>query len=353
MTVPTTMRAWRVHEYGQPVEVLQLDEVPVPVPGPGELLVRVQAIPLNLNDMERVTGKNMMVRPPLPTVPGMEVMGIVEASGDGVPIRDGERVVAVPTQAFGGFAEYAVCPSHSAFSMPKTIPLPDAAALFFPFHLAWLGLFDRARLQPGESVLIHAAAGGSGSAAVQAAKHVGARVLATAGSEAKLALCRQLGADVAINYRESNFVDIVLDETEGKGVDVVFDNVGEAVMSDSMKCIAYNGRYLMMGFASDKSHADEKFLVPRAIAAGNFTMCGAMLAYVPDVQSPAWKRAIGFNFVPASIGQRFMSEINELVIQRRIRPVVGQVVDFEALPAALEALAHRQTSGRTVVRLWE
>ncbi|MGA8258381.1 MAG: zinc-binding dehydrogenase [Nocardioides sp.] len=346
------MRAWRVHHYGQPADVLQLDEVPVPTPGPGELLVRVQAVPLNLNDMERVTGKNMMFRPPLPTIPGMEVMGVVEACGEGAADRLGERVVAVAAQAFGGYAEYAVCPTHSAFAMPETIPLPDAAALFFPFHLAWLGLFDRARLQPGESVLIHAAAGGSGSAAIQAAKHAGARVFATAGSEAKLDLCRELGADVAINYRESSFADIVLDETEGMGVDVVFDNVGEAVMADSMKCIAYGGRYLMMGFASDKSHADERFLVPRTISAGNFHMSGAMLAYVPDEQRPTLKRAIGFNFVPTSVGRRFMTEINDLVLQQQIRPVVGKVVEFEALPAALEALARRQTYGRTVVRLW-
>lgn len=346
------MRAWRVHDYGQPLDVMQLDDVPVPTPGPGELLIRVQAVPLNLNDMERVTGKNMMVRPPLPTIPGMEVMGIVESCGDDAPDRRGERVVAVPTQAFGGYAEYAVCPSHSAFAMPESIPLPDAAALFFPFHLAWLGLFDRADLQRGESVLIHAAAGGSGSAAIQAAKQVGARVFATAGSQAKLDLCRQLGADVAINYQDMQFAEVVLDETEGRGVDVVFDNVGEAVMGESMRCIAYGGRYLMMGFASDKSHADEKLLVPRSIAAGNFKMCGAMLAYVPDEQAPAWKRAIGFNFVPASTGRRFMREINDLVLRDQVRPVIERVVEFEEIPAALDALSLRQTTGRTIAQLW-
>ena len=112
------------------------------------------------------------------------------------------RVVAMPKGAIGGFAEYAVCPVVSAFEMPESIPLPDAAALYFPFHLAWLGLFDRAELRAGESVLIHAAAGGSGSAAIQLAVNAGARVFATAGSEAKLALCRELGAHVAINYND-------------------------------------------------------------------------------------------------------------------------------------------------------
>ncbi len=351
-SLPTTMRAWRVHEYGVPTDVLQIDEVALPEVGPGEVLVRGEAIPLNLNDMERITGKNMMVRPPLPTIPGMEVMGVVVACGAGAEDRLGERVVAVPRQAYGGFAEFAACPGHSAFSMPEEIPLPDAAALFFPFHLAWLGLFDRARLQPGESVLIHAAAGGSGSAALQAAKHIGARVFATAGSEEKLARCRELGADVTINYRDVDFAEVVLDETDGRGVDVVFDNVGEAVMADSIRCIAYNGRYLMMGFASDKSHADEKLLVPRTIAAGNFAMCGALLAYVPDTQAAAMKRAIGFNFVPASVGRRFMREINELVVAGSISAIVDRVVDFDAIPAEMEALVDRRTTGRTIVKLW-
>jgi len=346
------MRAWRVHEYGQPLDVLQIDEVPVPVPEAGELLVHVHAIPLNLNDMERITGKNMMMRPPLPTIPGMETMGVVVAAGAGCEDRLGERVAAVPKQAFGGFAEYCICPPHSAFAMPDEIPLPDAAALFFPFHLAWLGLFDRGHIQGGESVLIHAAAGGSGSAAVQLAKHAGARVFATASTEAKLDLCRELGADVVINYTESNFADVVLDETDGRGVDVVFDNVGEAVMADSMKCIGYDGRYLMMGFASDKSHADEKLVVPRDVAAGNFTMGGAMLAYVPDKDSAVMKRAIGYNFVPASRGRQFMKEINDLIIGGHVRTVIDRVVEFDEIPTAIQALADRRTVGRVIVKLW-
>ena len=196
------MRAWRTHEYGQPREVLRLDTVPVPDPGPGEVRVRVQAIPLNLNDLERITGGNMMVRPDLPYSPGMEVMGVVDACGPGAEAWQDQRVVALPKGAHGGFAEHAICPAVSVFSMPDDIPLPDAAALYFPFHLAWLGLFDRADLQEGESVLIHAAAGGSGSAAVQLAVHAGARVFATAGSDEKVQLCRDLGAHVAVNYRE-------------------------------------------------------------------------------------------------------------------------------------------------------
>ncbi|HXK23893.1 MAG TPA: zinc-binding dehydrogenase, partial [Myxococcota bacterium] len=286
------MRAWRTHRYGAPREVLSLDRVPIPEPGPGEVRVRVQAIPLNLNDLERITGGNMMVRPELPYSPGMEVMGVVDACGPGADAFAGRRVVAMPKQAHGGFAEYALCPIVSAFDMPASIPLPDAAALYFPFHLAWLGLFDRAALRAGESVLVHAAAGGSGSAAVQLARNAGARVFATAGSAEKSKLCRDLGADVAIDYTTDDFAEVVLAETGGRGVDVVFDNVGDAVFEKSMKCLAYDGRYLMMGFASDKRVADEKWIVPRRIALGNCKLCGVLLAYAPDAMAQTLKKSM-------------------------------------------------------------
>ncbi len=347
-----TMRAWRTHEYGSPREALRLDTVDVPTPEAGELLVRVQAVPLNLNDLERITGGNMMVRPELPYSPGMEVMGIVEACGDGVEHRRGERVVAMPKGAHGGFAEYAVCPSVSAFAIPETIPLPDAAALYFPFHLAWLGLFDRAHLRAGESVLVHAAAGGSGSAAVQLASHCGARVFATASSDEKLALCRDLGADVTINYETTDFSTAVLDATDGRGVDVVFDNVGAAVFERSLASLAYDGRYVMMGFASDKTVADEASIVPRRIALANAKLCGVLLAYADDAMSTMVKRAMGWNFVPASRGEQIMTEIITLVEQGAVRAVVGSVVDFDDIPDAIQALADRRTIGRTIVRLW-
>ncbi len=345
------MRAWRTHEYGRPTDVLRLDTVPIPAPEAGELRVRVQAIPLNLNDLERITGGNMMVRPELPYSPGMEVMGIVDACGEGAEQWQRRRVVAMPKGAHGGFAEYAVCPATSTFEMPGSIPLPGAAGLYFPFHLAWLGLFDRAGLQAGESVLIHAAAGGSGSAAVQLAVHAGARVFATAGTDDKVKLCRDLGAHIAINYNATDFADVVLAETENTGVDVVFDNVGEAVMEPSMKCTKYNGRYVMMGFASNKVVADEPFLVPRRIMLGNFKLCGVMLAYArPDV-SEFLKTGMGWNFAAAELGEHVMREIVRLVLAGEVRPVIGKVVDFDEIPAAIEAMANRETVGRTVVIL--
>jgi NADPH2:quinone reductase len=343
------MRAWRTHEYGLPLDVLKLDTVAVPTPEAGELLVKVQAIPLNLNDLERITGGNMMVRPELPYSPGMEVMGMVDACGPGTERWQGRRVVAMPKGAHGGYAEYAVCPVVSTFDMPDTIALPDAAALYFPFHLAWLGLFDRAELQRGETVLIHAAAGGSGTAAIQLAVHAGARVFATAGTDEKLQLCRDLGAHVAINYNDVDFSEVVLAETANQGVDVVFDNVGEAVMEPSMKCTKYNGRYLMMGFASNKLVADEKFIVPRRIALGNFKLCGVLLAYQPPEALEFLKTGMGWNFAPDALGERIMSDIVELVAAGKVKAVVGQVVDFEDVPAAITAMADRQTIGRTVI----
>jgi NADPH2:quinone reductase len=350
---PATMRAWRTHEYGEPGVALHLDEVEIPEPGDGEVRIRALGIPLNLNDLERITGGNMMVRPDLPYAPGMEVMGIVDACGPGTETWAGRRVVAITRGAHGAFAEYSICPAVSLFDMPEDIALPDAAALFFPFHLAWLGLFDRAELQAGETVLIHAAAGGSGSAAIQLAVDAGAHVIATVGSEDKVPLCRDLGAETVVNYRTDAFGPVVLEQTGGRGADVVFDNVGDAVMADSLACTAYNGRYLMMGFASDKTVADEKTIVPRAIALANVKLCGVLLSYADAEFGAGIKAAMGWNFPSIDLGNEIMGQVLERVRDSRVRAVVGRVVDFEDVPAAFEAMANRETVGRTIVRLWE
>jgi NADPH2:quinone reductase len=345
----TEMRAWRVHEYGSPVGVLQLETVPLPEPGPGEVLIAVQAIPLNLNDLERITGGNMMAPPTFPYSPGMEVFGVVTECGAGAEALLGRRVAAITRQAHGGFAEYAICPATGVFEVPEDIELPGAAALLFPFHLAWLGLFDRADLQAGETVLIHAGAGGSGSAAIQLAKQAGATVFATCGSAEKANLCRELGADVAIDYSVEDFAEVVLAATNGRGVDVVFDNVGEAVMEASMKCTAYNGRYLMMGFASNKVVADEAFIVPRRIAMGNFKLCGVLLNYTSDDMIALLKGAMGWNVAPTALGERAMREIIDAVRSGAVHPVVGATPSFEELPQAITDMADRATVGRVIV----
>ncbi len=344
-----TMRAWRVHEYGRPTDVLRLEEIERPSPGPGEIRVAAQAIPLNLNDLERITGGNMMVRPDFPYSPGMETFGIVDACGEGAEGWLGRRVAAVTRQAFGGFAEYAICPTISAFEIDEAIPLPDAAALFFPFHLAWLGLIDRADLRAGDSVLVHAGAGGSGSAAIQLAKAFGARVYATAGGPEKVQLCRELGADIAIDYLSEDFKSVVLADTDDRGVDIVFDNVGEAVMAESFACTAYNGTYLMMGFASNKVVADEKFLVPRQVIMGNFKLCGVLLNYQSEDMIGLIKQGMGWNVAPRELGEMATADIVELVNSGVVRAVVGSTPGFDALPQAIEAMGARGTVGRVIV----
>ena len=345
---PAKMRAWRLHEYGQPVDVLRLELVDIPEPAAGELRVKVLGISFNLNDLERVTGGNMMVKPEFPYSPGMEVMGLVEKCGAGCEAWDGKHVVAMPAGAHGGYAEYAICAPVSAFEVPKEIPLPDAAAIYFPYHLAWLGLIERAKLQAQETVLIHAAAGSVGSAAIQLATNAGARVIATAGSDEKLDWCRQLGAEIAINYNSDDFVAVVKEATDKKGVDIVFDTVGAAVMEKSLGAIAYNGRYIMMGFSSDKTVADEKFLVPRRLALSNISLCTVMLAYADEAMSDFLKDGMGWNFVPAALGEKINGAIVSLVQNGKIKPAIGRVVDFEDIPQTLQDLADRKTVGKII-----
>ncbi|CAA0081951.1 2-haloacrylate reductase [Halioglobus japonicus] len=348
-----TMRAWRTHEYGQPLEALKLDTVDIPEPEAGEVRVKVQGIPLNLADMERVTGGNMFIRPELPYSPGMEVMGVVDSCGEGAEKWQGERVVAITKGAHGGYAEYCICPTASLFIMPDTIPLPGAAALYFPFHLAWLGLYERAKVQAGETVLVNGAAGGVGAAAVQLAVAAGARVIAVAGSDEKLAYCKQLGAEITVNHNTEDFVAVVREATNHKGVDIIFDNIGEEVLEQCLASVAYDGRYVVMGFSSDKSVADEKFYVPRRLAMANVSLCCIMLYYAEEPMLTAMKDGAGLNFVPTKIGRELHAKLVEMVEQGALVPVVGEVINFEDVPQGLDDLLHRKTLGRTIVKLFD
>jgi NADPH:quinone reductase-like Zn-dependent oxidoreductase len=232
--------------------------------------------------------------------------------------------------------------------MPPESQLADtqAAAVYFPFHLSWLALHERARVQAGETVLIHAAAGGIGSAAVQLASLAGARVIATAGSAAKLDLCRSLGAAVAINYREDDFVETVLEATDGRGVDVAFDSVGGEVTTGTFRCMAFGGRHLLVGFASG-IEAEDEGIVPRPILFGNFSVLGVCHAYVDD--PAALKAVTGYNFPSHADGERTHAQILERVLDGRLRPVIGSEVAFDELPRALQSMAERQSMGRNVV----
>jgi NADPH:quinone reductase len=342
------VKAWRVHEYGAPAEVLRLDEVDAPEPGDGEVKIRVTSATLNFNDLDGIHGRYKTVPRPVPYIPGMEVLGVVEECGAGAESWRGKRVVAIPSGAFGGYAEYVVAPAAMTFEMPSDMPEAEAAAIFMPFHLAWLALYERARVQSGETLLVHAGAGGAGSAALQLGVHRGARVFATAGSAEKIELCLDLGAELAINYRDTDFVEAVLEATGGRGVDVAFDAVSGDVTLQTFGCMAFNGRHILAGFASGIEQEDES-LVPRPVLFGNFDLVGVCHAYVDD--PVVFKKMTGFNFPAHLDGERLHAELLDLFAAGALRTVVGQDVSFAGLPGALEALEQRRTVGRSVVRL--
>jgi len=235
------------------------------------------------------------------------------------------------------------------FAMPDDLPLPHAAAIYMPFHLAWLALRERAQVQRGETLLVHAAAGGAGSAALQLGVHAGARVIATAGSAEKIAFCRELGADVAVDYHETDFVDAVLDATDGRGVDVAFDTIGGNVTVQTFRCMAFNGRHVLAGFASGIEQEDQG-IIPRPVLFGNFSLVGVCHAYADDAIE--FKRMTGgMNFPSHAQGEETHRHVLDLLERGDIRPIVGRDVPFADLPAALDAMERRETIGRTVVRL--
>lgn len=329
------MRAWQVVRHGTPSEALELREVDDPVAGPGEVLVRTTATVLNFNELDGCHGRYLTVNPPLPYTLGMELTGEVEG-GDADWL--GRRVVATAAGAFGAHAELVRCPVAMTFDAPAALDETDAAAFLFPFHLAWLGLHERGRLQAGETVLVHAGAGGVGSAAIQLAVAAGARVLATA-SGWKGDLCRDLGAE-PIDYRSVDFTEAVLERTDGRGVDVVFDGVG--LVEPSLRCLARNGRHLLIGFAGGIEAEDRATLTPRPLLFGNVSLVGVMLAYA----DPAPR-----GITPRSVGLEVHARLVELLDAGAIQPVIGDRVPFADLPAALEAMEARQTVGRTIVEL--
>jgi NADPH2:quinone reductase len=343
------VRAWQAVEHGAPRDVLRLEDVDAPTPGPGEVLVRVDAVTLNFNDIDGIHGRYATVPIPAPYVPGMEVLGTVDAVGEGVDATLGDtRVVAIPSGAHGGYAEYVVAPASMTFPMPDEIGLPDAAAILMPFHLAALSLYVRAGVREGETVLVHAAAGGVGSAALQLARAAGARVIALAGSPEKAHFCAQLGADVAVDTSATDFVDAALEATGGRGVDVAFDTIGGEVTIRTFRCMAFGGRHVLAGFASG-IEAEDEGMVPRPILFGNFSLVGVCLAYVDDPL--AVKAAVGSNFLSRADALALHEQVLALVASGAVRPVVGLDIPFEELPSALDAMEQRRTIGRIVVRM--
>jgi alcohol dehydrogenase len=252
------MKAIRYHEFGE-VDVLKYEDVPEPELGDDEVLVRVKAASLNHLDLRLRSGKSP--RPvDLPHIGGVDIAGDVERTGKNVKdLAPGTRVVIDPTvktpkgpmvigvNFYGGFAEYVKVPAPNAVPIPDEVSYDDASALPICYVTAWYGLFDRGGMQSGETVLVHAAGSGTGSAAVQIAKEGGAFVIATAGSDEKLEKVRKLGADATVNYNTTDFSDEVKKITDNKGVDLIFDQIGASVWENNLKSLKMKGRLLLIG----------------------------------------------------------------------------------------------------------
>lgn len=229
------------------VDALAWTELPTPTPGPGEVLVEIKAASLNFPDLLIVQNKYQM-KPALPFVPGSEYAGVVAAVGTGVThLQVGQKVACL--SGTGGFGTHTLAPAALCMPMPEGFPHVDAAAFIMTYATSWHALVDRAALQAGETVLVLGAAGGVGTAAIQIAKAVGARVIAAASTDEKCALCKSLGADATINYSTEDLREAIKAATGGRGPDVVYDPVGGDFAEPAFRSIAWRGRYLVIGFA--------------------------------------------------------------------------------------------------------
>ena len=244
MLVPDHMQFIDMTGYGGP-EVLTLVEGPVPRPGTGEVLIRVAAAGMNRGDILQRTG-NYPPPPGASPVLGLEVSGTIAAVGENVgDWREGQEVCALVTG--GGYAEYCAVPAPQCLSVPRGLGLVEAAALPETFLTVWTNVFERGRLIPGENFLVHGGSSGIGTTAIQLARAFGARVFATAGSVDKCAVCQQLGAERAINYRREDFVSVVKEATGGSGVDVILDMIGGSYAERNQQALAVEGRLVQIG----------------------------------------------------------------------------------------------------------
>lgn len=321
------MRGWRVHEITEDGAMV-FGDCPDPRATGDGCVVEVAAAGVNFLDTLMIRGR-YQVKPPLPFTPGIEVAGTVVEAGPDSPFRPGERLCALLDH--GGFADHAAIPALGAQKIPDDFPLRDAVALPVIYPTAHLALRHRAALKAGETVLVHAGAGGVGSAAIQLARHWGARVIATAGGPQKTALCRELGADETIDYAVEPLVERVKEITHGRGVDVIVDPVGGKVAVDSLRCLAWGGRLVIVGFAGG-AVADlpsNRLLLKNAAAMGVYW--GAYRQHHPEL-----------------VGAMF----DDLFALRRtgaIAPLIRNVFPLAEAPAALEALAGRRTVGKVVL----
>lgn len=323
-----TMRAWRSTRPG--LDGLVLDRVPRPSLGPRDALVAVRAAALNFSDILMLEDK-YQIRPNRPFTPGQEISGVVVSAGAESGLRPGQHVAS--KVEYGGFAEYVLVRGDMAIVLPESTEPTIGAALSVSYTTAMVALDESTKLAAGETLLVHAAAGGVGLAAVEIGKALGARVIATAGGPEKCALARAHGAHMAVDYRDPNWVAAIRTETDGKGADVIFDPVGGEVTLQSLKCIAWGGRLLVVGFSSGTIPAipANRLLLKRASAIGVY--------WSHDHDGP--------------LLQRVTARLMALLAERRLSPHVDTRHRFEDLPAALGDLAARRSMGKLVLRFDE
>jgi NADPH2:quinone reductase len=315
------MQAWRVHENGEPGEVMRLEEVDRPVPGDGQVLLRVRAANINFPDALLCRGQ-YQVRPPLPFTPGVEICGESE---------DGRRVLANPVLPHGGFAEYVVADRAAVLPAPDSLDDAEAAALHIGYQTGWFGLHRRARLREGETLLVHAAAGGVGSAAVQLGKAAGARVIGVVGGPEKAAVARELGCDVVVDRHGENVIGAVKEATGGNGADVVYDPVGGEAYTQSTKCIAFEGRIVVVGFASGTIPAPA---LNHALVK-NYSVLGLHWGLYGRKD-------------PDSIAHCH-TELTRLAASGAIKPLVSERVPFKDAADAVQRVADGRSTGRIAV----
>lgn len=325
------MKAIQIREFGE-ASVLQIAEVAEPRAGHGEVLVDVKAVGVNFADILMRRGGYSVRRQP-PWILGFEAAGVVVGTGAGVSEwKPGQRVMGtVLRETSGCYAERAVMPAWLLMPVPEALSFEEAAAFPEIFITAYLALHVFGRVADGESVLIHAAGGGVGTAAVQLAHAMGARVFATAGSDEKLRKVKSLGADVLINYRSHDFPEELKKTTDGKGVDVILESVGGEVFEKSLQCLSPLGRLVVFGTSSSK-----------ASSVGARELMGGMISVA------------GFSFGALSVVRpglirECMQAVMKFLAQEKIHPVVGHVFPLKEAAAAHELIANRANFGKVIL----
>jgi NADPH2:quinone reductase len=323
------MRALVVEHLADDYAGCGLREIETPVPGPGELLIRVRAAAVNFPDLLMTRGAYQH-KPPLPFIPGLEIAGEVASLGEGVEGWEiGEAVVGSPRG--GGFSSFAIAASHSLRRKPAALSFAQAAGCATAYLTAYVALVRRANVQPGEWVLVHGAAGGVGLACVDLARHLGCRVIAASASPAKLAvIAAEYAPDACIDVTRG-FRESVKALTDGRGADVVFDPVGGDVFDESVRCIAFEGRLLVIGFTSGR--------IPSI-----------------DVNMPLIKGFSVMGVRAGEYGRRFpdrgrenLDAIWRLAGEGHIRPRVHAHFPLERWREAFDLLARREVIGKAVL----